>query len=75
MGSNVQVNADLADLSVRLRTVAEELKHSVPEKIEDLCEEVRAIAAQLRGPQGSQGLASRKLKRPRHYTRQAEWQA
>ncbi len=55
MGSNVQVKADLTDLSERLRTVAEALKRirpgraPVPEKIEDLCEEVRSIAAQLRG--------------------------
>ncbi|MGB7918246.1 MAG: hypothetical protein WCF79_23640 [Rhodomicrobium sp.] len=55
MGSKLQVKADLADLSERIRTVAEALKRfpadqaSVPEKIEDLCEEVRAIAAQLRG--------------------------
>ena len=54
MGSKLQVQADLADLSARLRTVAEALKRfpadqaSVPEKIEDLCEEVRAIAAQIR---------------------------
>ncbi len=55
MGSKLQVKADLADLSERIRTVAEALKRfpadqaSVPEKIEDLCEEVQAIAAQLRG--------------------------
>jgi hypothetical protein len=55
MGSKLQVKADLSDLSERIRTVAEALKRfpadqaSVPEKIEDLCEEVRAIAAQLRG--------------------------
>jgi hypothetical protein len=55
MGSKLQVKADLADLSERLRAVAEALRRvaadpaSVPEKIEDLCEEVRAIAAQLRG--------------------------
>jgi DNA-binding transcriptional regulator YbjK len=55
MGSKLQVKADLADLSERLRTVAAALKRlpadqvSVPEKIEDLCEEVRAVAAKLRG--------------------------
>ncbi|MGA9265676.1 MAG: hypothetical protein WA579_01755 [Rhodomicrobium sp.] len=55
MGSKLQVKADLSDLSERIRTVAEALKRfpadqaSVAEKIEDLCEEVRAIAAQLRG--------------------------
>jgi hypothetical protein len=54
MGSKLQVKADLADLSERIRTVADALKRfpadqaSVPEKIEDLCEEVRSIAAQLR---------------------------
>jgi hypothetical protein len=54
MGSKLHVKADLADLSARLRTVAEALKRfpadqaSVPEKIEDLCEKVRAIAAQIR---------------------------
>jgi hypothetical protein len=56
MGSQLQVKADLAELSERLRTVAAALKRfpadqaSVPGKIEDLREEVRAIAAQLRGP-------------------------
>ena len=55
MGSKLQVKADLANLSERLRAVAEALKRfpadqaSVPEKMEDLCEEVRTIAAQLRG--------------------------
>jgi DNA-binding transcriptional regulator YbjK len=55
MGSRLQVKADLAELSDRLRTVAAALKRlpadhaSVPGKIEDLCEEVRAIAAKLRG--------------------------
>jgi hypothetical protein len=54
MGSKLQVKADLFALSERIRAVAEALKRfpadqaSVPEKIEDLCEEVRAIAAQLR---------------------------
>jgi hypothetical protein len=51
MGPNVQVKADLAHLSERLRTVAEALKRlpSGHASIEDLCEQVRAIAAQLRG--------------------------
>jgi len=55
MGSRLQVKADLADLSERLRAVAAVLKRlpadhaSVPGKIQDLCEEVRAIAAKLRG--------------------------
>jgi hypothetical protein len=55
MGSRLQVKADLADLSDRLRTVAAALKRfpadeaSAPEKIEGLCEEVGAIAALLRG--------------------------
>jgi DNA-binding transcriptional regulator YbjK len=54
MGSRLQAKADLADLSERLRTLAAALKRlpadhaSVPGKIEDLCEEVRAVAAKLR---------------------------
>ena len=52
MGSNVQVQAGLNDLSKRLRTVAETLKSLpadyAPDKIENLCDEVRAIATQLR---------------------------
>ena len=52
MGSKLQVKADLADLSERICAVAEALKRfpadQAPEKTEDLCEEVRAIAAQLR---------------------------
>ncbi len=55
MGSITQVKSDLTDLSERIRTVAEALRRlpadqaPFSEEIDDLREEVQAIAAELRG--------------------------
>jgi len=60
MGSIAQAKSDLTDLSERIRTVAEALRRlpagqaPFPDEIDDLREEVQAIAAELRGNRAAQ---------------------
>ena len=74
MASITQARTDLTDIAERLRTVAQALKRMpsdhtyCPEAVESLCQELRAIAAQIRGNEA--------VALTRGYlTRQAEWRA
>ncbi len=55
MASITQAQTDLTDIAERLRTVAQALKRMPTdhtycrEEVEGLCQEVRAIAAKIRG--------------------------
>jgi hypothetical protein len=55
MASITQARTDLTDILERLRTVAQALKRMpsdhtcCPEEVDGLCQEVRAIAAKIRG--------------------------